>query len=250
MRAVAAEPEALPPCLSLALVAGFRVDIDNKPVAIPSTAQRVLAFLALRRASDRAYVAGTLWPDCTDDHATASLRSAIWRANQALPGAVESSRHDLRLAASVSVDVDVIDGCADRLQQGCSASDADALMHMQLGEILPGWDEDWLVIDRERIRQVELYTLAALAKAFARENAFHRAIDVTYRALGLEPLRESTHRLLMELHHVQGDDAEALRCFERYRVLVRREIGIDPSPQMAALRSRVLQQRDALVIAQ
>src|SRR5262245_5830350 len=49
--------------ISLRMLDGFRVLVDDEPLSIPLSARRVVAFVGLRGRSSRAEVAGTLWPD-------------------------------------------------------------------------------------------------------------------------------------------------------------------------------------------
>jgi DNA-binding SARP family transcriptional activator len=55
-----------------------------------------------------------------------------------------------------------------------------------------------------------------------------------------EPLRETAHRLMIEVHLREGNAYEALRTYHKFYDLVRRELGLTPSPQMQALLVRVL----------
>src|SRR4029450_1913692 len=65
---------------TLVLLDGFELRCQAEPVPRAMTAQRLLAFLALHnRPLPRSHVAGTLWLDTTEEHATASLRSVLWR---------------------------------------------------------------------------------------------------------------------------------------------------------------------------
>jgi SARP family transcriptional regulator, regulator of embCAB operon len=56
----------------------------------------------------------------------------------------------------------------------------------------------------------------------------------------LAPYRESGHHLLMEALERRGNLAEALRAYERLRVLLREELGVAPSPTLQAVHRRLL----------
>jgi DNA-binding SARP family transcriptional activator len=60
----------------------------------------------------------------------------------------------------------------------------------------------------------------------------------------LAPYRETAHRLLMEALERRGNVAEALRAYERLRVLLREELGIAPNPALQAVHRRLLQSAD------
>jgi SARP family transcriptional regulator, regulator of embCAB operon len=61
----------------------------------------------------------------------------------------------------------------------------------------------------------------------------------------LAPYRETGHRILMEALERRGNLAEALRAYERLRVLLREELGIAPSPTLQAVHRRLLQSADS-----
>src|SRR2546430_1503862 len=72
---LAAEPQ-----VRLNLLPTFQLEIDGEGARFQTGAQRLLAYLALQDGPVlRASVAGVLWLDSTEEHAHASLRSAIWR---------------------------------------------------------------------------------------------------------------------------------------------------------------------------
>ena len=72
-----------PPDVRIALLGGFDLTVDDAPVTVAGGSERLLAFAALRcrAAVPRAAVAGTLWPETTDQCAYANLRSALSRPN-------------------------------------------------------------------------------------------------------------------------------------------------------------------------
>ena len=216
------------------LLDGFRLR-GGQFSQVPVSAARLVALLALRGPLDRSLAAGTLRPECTEAHAVGSLRSALWRINALAAGLVIASRRSVSLADGVTVDVRALDGYAVSLREGSPPTDAQAVLELAAGDLLPGWDEDWVVFERERVRQVHVGALTALARAFATAGDPDRGILVAYRALALDPLRESTHRLLIEIHISAGDYAEALRRFSRSRDLLSRELGLSPSPRMIDL---------------
>jgi pentatricopeptide repeat protein len=57
----------------------------------------------------------------------------------------------------------------------------------------------------------------------------------------LAPYRETGHRILIEALAQRGNVAEALRAYERLRVLLREDLGTAPSPTLQALHRRLLQ---------
>jgi len=102
-------------------------------------------------------------------------------------------------------------------------------------DLLPGWYDDWLVVDRERIRQLRLHALEALATQRLRDGRYAAALDAALAAVRADPLRESAHRCVICAHAAEGNVAEALRQYERCREILATELNIAPSASLLAL---------------
>jgi DNA-binding SARP family transcriptional activator len=103
------------------------------------------------------------------------------------------------------------------------------------GDLLPGWYDDWVLFERERLRQMRLHSLEKLAGHMAGQGQHAEAVEAALAAVAADPLRESAHRTVVEVHLAEGNVSEALRAFERCRQLMSEELGIEPSPQMQSL---------------
>jgi len=82
---------------------------------------------------------------------------------------------------------------------------------------------------------MRLHTLEALALALSRRGQYGAGLDAALAAVHAEPLRESAHRIVARLHLREGNRIEALRQFERYQRLLFDELGVDASPEFAAM---------------
>ncbi len=216
----------------LDLLDGFRLRCGQQDIELPSNAQRVLALLGLRHMLDRSTTAGTLWPCGSQRRACANLRSALWRINGILAGLIRSSHKQVALDPGIEVDVDRLVALASLLHAGDRRHASAGLLDLPVGELLPTWDDDWVLPERDRLRQVQLYALTDLARLCMTSGDFGAAVDAAYRALRLDALRESTYRVLVQTYVEAGDYAEALRCFDSYRRMLSAELSVAPSPQM------------------
>lgn len=215
------------------LMDGFELVSDGTRIPCPLTAQRLLAFLGLHdRPLQRLFVAGQLWTDSSEERALASLRSALYRAGRLASRLVRVI--DTRLVLDPEVRVDIREASADaqRLIAGEDAHDAASLLG---GELLPDWYDDWLVIERERFRQLRLHGLEALSARLLGRERYGEAAETALAAIAGEPLRESAHRALIRVHLAEGNPSEAVRQFELFRRLLHDELGLVPSPQIATL---------------
>lgn len=227
-------PVRTPPRLSL--IGGFSLTVNGSPVTLRTHAQRVLAYLALQpagQAQPRADLADRLWGEVPAERSQASLRTALWRIRQADSRLVRATREAVRLHEAVEVDVRRCVAQASRLIAG----DEDLEPHdMDLsafrGDLLPGWDEDWLLLERERVRQVQIRALEALAHRLRRLGRHVEAIDAAFAAIAEEPLRESAHAALIDVYLAERDVAQARHQLERYAALLWSELAIKPSDEL------------------
>lgn len=103
------------------------------------------------------------------------------------------------------------------------------------GDLLPDWDEDWIIFERERLRQLRIHALESLCRKLSVAGHAGRAVDAGLAAVAAEPLRESAQRVLIAAHLHEGNVSEARRQYHHYRELVRDNLGIEPSEALRAL---------------
>lgn len=228
-----------PATTSVDLLGSFELRQDDRRIALPLSAQRLLAFLALRGGVlKRMYVAGMLWIDQSQDTANANLRTTLWRLKRAQCELVDSTPTHLSLADDVIVDLRHATATAARL--GDDDIDDSLGEFLLAGEVLPDWDDEWVVIERERFRQTRLHALETLCMALIEEGRYGRAIEAGLTAVAGEPLRESAHRVVMRAHLAEGNPTEALRQYELCRRLLDEQLGFQPSAETRQLRHQCL----------
>lgn len=221
----------------MSLLGGFELRRDEAVVQLPASASRLVALLALRdRPTARSYVAGLLWPDAAEPRANASLRSLLWRANRPAAALIEAANAHLALARSVTTDVRELIAASERVARGSTeAADRDLAAIRRAEDLLPGWYEDWVVLERERLRVMRLHALEALCEHLTAAGNGRQAVAAGLAAVEAEPLRESAQRALVRAELAEGNRAEATRHYERYRRLLWDELGLRPSEQMEDL---------------
>ncbi len=222
----------------LKLLGGFEVACSQGILQLPLAAQRLLAFLGLRRRPLlRSHVAGALWVDSPEQRSQASLRSTLWRVNRADHELVDAGTTHIALAEGVDVDVQRMASNAHALIGGhdyCLDEEGDLA-----DDLLPDWYDDWVVWERERLRQLRLHALEALALRLMHAGRHGEALEVGQTALRDEPLRESAHRVLILVHLAEGNPAEALRQYQLCEQLMASELDVEPSPLIRNLVSHL-----------
>jgi DNA-binding SARP family transcriptional activator len=226
------------PVAALSLLSGFDLRLGNEPVQVPLSAQRVVAFLGLNAGRrSRVFVAGQLWIEASEERAAAALRTALWRLGSAGTWLLACEGQSLRLAPSVVVDVGAATRIARRLvDDPVAAVPRDACSDLRdAGELLPDWYDDWVLIERERFRQIRLHALEQLCVRLSAEGRHAAAADAGLAAVAADPLRESAHRVLVAAHLAEGNPGEAMRQYGVCRRLLERDLQIAPSPALEAL---------------
>src|SRR5512144_1500231 len=218
--------------LRVRLFGGLEVELDGVPVEQP-VSRRVwglLAWLALHPGlSARARVAACFWPEVLDSSARASLRSAIWALRRALGPAADAYLRVTRdavglnnLAGQLWVDVAAFDElvAAGQLQKAAELAG---------GELLAGFDDEWVLQAREERHAKLSQVFEQLAVQAEDQGDATVAVGWTRRQVSLDPLAEEPQRRLMRRLAADGDRAAALAAYARFRDRLRRELGLVPS---------------------
>jgi DNA-binding SARP family transcriptional activator len=223
--------------IRISLLNRFELSFDGRHVLVPFSVERLMAFLALHDGSLlRPYVAGVLWPETTETRAGANLRSSLWRIRRTGYPVVFATGNSLRLGAEVSVDVrDLLATIRLVFESSRNPSVSSLQQLLNARELLPGWYEDWVLLERERVRQLRLHALEALCERLTARGRLGAAVETGLAAVAAEPLRESAHRVLIRAYLVEGNQGEAIRQYHKYCRLVHEELRLKPSPQMQDL---------------
>jgi DNA-binding SARP family transcriptional activator len=235
----------VPDTVTLRLIGGFGLSAEGRSIPIPSVAQRLLAFLALhQRPVRRTFVAAALWPEQPEARGTANLRATLWRMPSPGITLVICTPTQLALAPELQVDLTTASEEARRLVDR-TADDvddaADALcLDLIAGDLLPGWDEDWVDLDRERFRQLRVHALESLCRRHLRSGRSANAVDVGLAAVAAEPMRESARRALIEAHLAEGNTVDAVNVYRSFERLLRDELDLQPSPMIDDLMAAYL----------
>jgi DNA-binding SARP family transcriptional activator len=222
---------------------------DDAPLPLLPSAERLLALMTVAhrgRRVRRLAVAERLWPDAAPGRAGSSLRSVLWRLPRPRGRSpVQSNATMLWLADGVDVDLWEAELAARRIgavdagraaaggtvetaadEDHCAAADA---LTLWSSDLLPHWVDDWLVTEQESFRQTRLHALETAALRLCHLGRYADALGAALAAVRSEPLRESAHRRVVEVHLAEGNHAEALRQYDGYRRLIAAELGLPPS---------------------
>lgn len=202
-------------------------------------AQRLLAYLLLNRSKPipRETVAFALSPDSTEKEALATLRRALNELRADLPPdekeRIVAARGELVWDCDLPYWLDIEE--FERLVRRDTASSLHEAVDLYVGDLLLELDDEWLIVERERLRQLHLNALMELVSYHRALGEYLVALDYARQLLLLDPLSENAYRELIGLYYLNGDRGAALAAYEQLRDVLRKELGAEPMTETRAL---------------
>src|SRR6266508_2190413 len=226
--------------LEVRLFGKFEVKYEGKSITISSRpAQSLFAYLILNAgtAHRREKLAGLLWPDSLEETARDNLRHALWRMRKALEAA--SSTHflhadDVAISFKESSDYWLDTAALEKLSDSASADELMAVLSNYQGELLPGFYDEWVVLEREHLYSIFEHHMARLMSLLQGEKRWLDILEWGERWIKLGQKPEPAYRALMNAHAAKGDMSKVAATYERC-VKSLREFGVKPSEQTKEL---------------
>lgn len=221
-------------------VAGAPIKFAKRSTTLAMLAQLVLC---RGRPLSRESLAFTLFPDSDEASALAELRRYLYRANKALPERnaepwIMSDADTVRWNGEAEALVDVFE--FEKLASDTATQQQ--AVELYTGDLLENVYEDWVIAERERLRDRYIALLDELIDRLRAERNFNVAIGYAKRILSSDPWREDALRSLVALRYESGDTAGALAEYDRFARRLRDELAIGPMPETVAVRQSILRQ--------
>ena len=263
--------------LHIFLFGGFHLEYAGDALPpIPGQKPRALFSYLItyrHRAHSRDLLAGTFWPDLPNAKARRRLSHALWQIRhllEPLPGPVpylltEAGTIQVNPKASYWLDVaefeelvdweteQLVDRSEDQPTELPGHQVTDLPMYhsthlpalrqaveLYTGDFLAGFYDDWVVIERERLREMFLAALSRLVASSKREGHYDEALRYAQRLAAADPLREEGHREVMRLCYLLGRDRDALQQYDLYRAVLAEELGVEPTATTTALYRKIV----------
>jgi SARP family transcriptional regulator, regulator of embCAB operon len=222
--------------LRLQLFGAWRLLRGPMPIRTGRRQQRLIAALAILGACNRSYLAGLLWPTSTEGQAQASLRVGIHLASTQVPDLLVCEGATLYLSAEVDVDLHRIRRIVTAADRGeLDGLAATYLADLQAGELLPGWYEDFVVEEQDRLQAARLRCYRSIASESLVHGLIPVAIQAARAALAIDPCDDFSAAQLIRAELLQGNQAGALRIYHDHAAILRRDLDIGPPLELAAL---------------
>lgn len=227
---------------------------DKKQLDISGSraARALLAFLLLHRdyPQSRDRIAGFLWPDMDENRSRRSLTQALWRIRKLLPENLEADAQHIRISdsPSITVDVEVFESLAGSYSPSEPPSHEERETNIQSlyqavelyrGELLEGFYDDWVLVERERFRELYLRSLEHLVAFEKCEGNYDRALGYALKVTQSDPYREAVHREVMRLYYALNRPEAALSQYETCCKILEDEFSLEADQQTRALAQEI-----------
>ncbi|RPI32077.1 MAG: hypothetical protein EHM70_09865 [Chloroflexota bacterium] len=231
--------------LEVRLLGQFEVLHGGKRIAITTRhAQSLFAYLILNAGKTfrREKLAGLLWPDSSEENARGNLRHELWRLRKSLEAGGEGYFiiNDLGIAfnpeSSFSFDVHRLENASP---EGSLAEDLMQAVSSYQGELLPGFYEEWVIVEREHLASLFEARMRRLLEILQSEGRWAELLEWANRWAGQGQWPEPAYRALMAAYANSGDLSKAAATYERFAQGLQKDLGIKPSEQTQALYKRL-----------
>ena len=239
--------------LEINLLGGFRAQFEKgQPLVLSARkAQALFAYLSMRpgQPQPRDKVAALLWGDTGEEQARHSLRQTLVGIRKTLgdhAGDILISEADSLSIERGKSRVDALE--FERLVSAGGEASLEEAAGLYQGDFLEGLNinedpfEEWLLNERERLRELAQEGLAKLLALYSREGKLDVAVRTASRLLTLDPLQETVHRALMMLFARQGRREAALKQYQTCVGLLERELGMEPEEETKQVYEDILRQ--------
>lgn len=204
----------------------------------------LLAYLAygLHHDHSRDVLIELLWPEADATAGRDNLNQSLYSLRRQFepPGVAKgtvllSNHNHARLnSIAVSTDVDDFIETVRQAEQEPHSETRIALLtkavEIYRGELLPGYYDDWVLIERERLSEKLVRVLSQLVEDLETSGDTDRALEFALTVVQAAPLREEAYQTLMRLYATRGLHGDAINQYQRLSVMLRREEGRRPSP--------------------
>ncbi|MFQ6059295.1 MAG: tetratricopeptide repeat protein [Anaerolineae bacterium] len=250
--------------LRLALLGGLEITRDGAALHgfESRKARALLCYLAVEgRPRSRDMLAGLFWGELPEARAQSNLRRVLTNLRRVLASPAGALPHLLITRQTVEFNRESdywldVEEFEEAIGEGRKAKELSSLIprlsslraavELYRGDFLEGFFlkdcpafEEWVMIERERLRQMALQALHSLAAHHAARGEYAAGIDYAIRLLTLDPWREEAHWQMMLLLALSGQHSAALVQYETCRRILADELGVEPTEETTALYERI-----------
>jgi DNA-binding SARP family transcriptional activator len=191
-----------------------------------------------------------VWPDISPAQLRNTLGVRLHHLRRALGRAdwivFENNAYAFNRSLDYWFDVDAFETSIATARRAVNKSPQQAIGHLQdavkfyRGDFLQdGLDGEWFVARRAELRKDNLDALLSLGHLLFAETNYAQAAVAYQQVIEQDNYVEAAHRELMRCYVRLGEQAQALRHYQKLVELLRDELGSPPAPETTALFQRL-----------
>ncbi len=217
--------------IEIRLLGQFDLRLDGKSVEIPSRpAQSLLAYLALTTGIThrRERLAGLIWPDIPEADARRNLRRALWHIRKAAEGQAPLQADDITVAFDARPDV-WVDALvvSQKFSAEKTLEELIQIVSAYGGELLPGFYDEWVIVERERLQAVFEGRINLLLDRLVEAHSWDEVIEWGERWIALGGAAEPAYQALMIAYSGRGDLSGVGQTYRRCAEALSRDLGVE-----------------------
>lgn len=196
-------------------------------------------FLSQSRPLTKEQVAGQFWPEL-DDPAKVRLRfkNEMYRLRRAVGNDVirfDNQQYSFNRNLNYEYDVEAFESHIARAKSARDHEEKISFyrkaMALMTGPYLDDIYYDWVIADRERLDQMYLSLLDALADLYQKLARLSEALSVCQRAIEYQSIHEPAYRMSMQIHHRLGNRSAVIAAYEACKAALKKSLSLQPSQE-------------------
>lgn len=243
------------PVLTVHLFGSFRLK-NSRLEDIPLNSARLqslLAFILLHRQGpiSRQTLSAVFWPNTSDTQSRTNLRNLLYQLRQTLPMfdqilRVEKNSIEWVRQTGYTLDVEAFENALVMERGSVVTKEAlECAVNIYEGPLLPDCYDDWVSPIRQRLQEIYLNALEALAVMAEQSRQYSAALGYIRRLLAVDELHSNANLQLVRLSALCGDRPAALKAYQTYKRLLLEELGTEPEAEIKKLYERLLRSEEA-----
>ena len=211
----------------------------------------LLLFLAFPEGLTKEEIGLIFWPDASHSELKLSFKNAIYRMRHAIGSDVvlfQDTYYLFNRSADYEYDVQnfisAIKTSTEETNIDKKISAYKTALALYKGPYLPAIDQSWVVTDRERYSGMYSKTAEEIAKLYLDRKEFEASLEISQKALELNPFDEPLHRICLQNYAALGNIPAVVQQFEKFRSILLNDIGAQPSGKTITLYESLINDQD------
>lgn len=233
------------PSLKIRALGRGEVSVNGRAVNISdwrvqSARDLFFFFLNKQEAMSKEQVAHELWPEIEDEYVLKTrFKQDIYRLRKAVGRSVivfDEENYRFNRDMDYEYDVDAFESYIKRARQVQDPVERIGYyrkaINLYEGHYLSNVNDDWVLVERERLKIAHITTLEELARLHLEINQLAECLEICKWAILQDRYNETVYQLELQAYAAQGDRASVVRRYTEYKQIMERELGLPPSPEM------------------